>query len=53
LSDGSVHVQQALGDWSTAARRNEDQVVAKLNLREEEPVLAARPVAAPGRRRRE
>jgi hypothetical protein len=30
-------------NWSTAARREEDQVVAKLDLREEEPVLAASP----------
>src|ERR1700739_4053798 len=41
LSDGSVHVQQALGELVHGAAGEEEQVVAKLDLREEEPVLAA------------
>ena len=41
LSDGSVHVEQALGELVDSGAAEEDQVVAKLDLREEEPVLAA------------
>ena len=41
LSDGSVHVEQALGELVDGGTAEEDQVVAKLDLREEEPVLAA------------
>jgi hypothetical protein len=41
LSDGSVHVEQALGELIDGGTAEEDQVVAKLDLREEEPVLTA------------
>jgi len=41
LSDGSVHVQQALGELIDGGAAEEDQVVAKLDLRKEEPVLTA------------
>lgn len=41
LSDGSVHVQQALGELIDGGAAEENQIVAKLDLREEEPVLAA------------
>ena len=41
LSDGSVHVEQALGELVDSGTAEEDQVVAKFDLREEEPVLAA------------
>jgi hypothetical protein len=41
LSDGSVHVQQALGEPVDGGAAEENQVVAKLDLGKEEPVLAA------------
>ena len=41
LSDGSVHVEQALGELVDGGAAEEDQVVAKLDLGKEEPVLTA------------
>src|SRR5579859_5931041 len=41
LSDGSVHVQQALGELVDGGAAEKDQVVAKLDLGKEEPVLTA------------
>jgi hypothetical protein len=41
LSDGSVHVEQALGELVDGGAAEEDRVVAKLDLGKEEPVLAA------------
>jgi hypothetical protein len=41
LSDGSVHIQQALGELVDGGAAEENQVVAKLDLGKEEPVLAA------------
>src|SRR5216683_753488 len=41
LSDGSVHVQQALGELIDGGAAEENQVVAKFDLGKEEAVLAA------------
>ena len=41
LSDGSVPVEQALGELVDGGAAEEDQVVAKLDLGKEEPVLTA------------
>ena len=41
LSDGSVHVEQALGELVDGGAAEEDQVVAKLDLGKEESVLTA------------
>jgi hypothetical protein len=41
LSDGSVHVEQALGELVDGGVAEEDQVVAKLDLGKEEPGLTA------------
>src|ERR1700730_18145867 len=41
LSDSSVHVEQALGELIDGGTAEEDQVVAKLDLGKEEPVLTA------------
>src|ERR1700674_3388314 len=41
LSDGSVHVQQALGELVDGGAAEENQVVAELDLGKEEPVLTA------------
>ena len=49
LSDGSVHVEQAFAELIEGGSAEEDQVVTKLDLREEEPVLAARLSLVPGR----
>src|ERR1700751_5016273 len=41
LSDGSVHVEQALGELVDGGAAEEDQMVAKLDLGKEEPVVTA------------
>ena len=41
LSDGAIHVQQSFGELVDCGTAVEDQVVAILDLGEEEPVLAA------------
>ena len=41
LSDGSVHIEQALGELVNGGATEENQVVAELDLGKEEPVLTA------------
>jgi len=41
LSDGAVHIQQALGELVDGGAAEENQIVAKLDLGKEESVLTA------------
>ena len=44
-SDGSIGVKQAFAEHVQCGAATEDEIVAELDLREEQPVLAARPLA--------
>ncbi len=48
LPDGTIHIQEPLGELVHSGAAMEDEVVAVLHLREEQPVLAACRLTLPG-----